>query len=94
MGRRLCLSKFVSGADLSSLGGQEVAVQTMRCLSAGCLLLITVLAVLLSCVLQIVLLGVCLSRRPGGEGEDLTLQPLPSYSLPSDNVIMTSVATR
>lgn len=91
------MSKFVSEADLSSLGRQKVAVQAMRCLSAGCLFLITVLAVLavlLSCVLQIVLLGVCLSRRPGGEGEDLTLQPLPSYSLPSDNVIMTSVATR
>jgi hypothetical protein len=50
---------------------------------------------------QIVLLGVCSSRRPGAaagltgsnDSDDLTLQPLPMYSVPSDNVVMTCVAT-
>jgi nuclear pore complex protein Nup155 len=48
-----------------------------------------------------VLLGVCISAGPGGGGgggggdayEALLLQPLPLYSLPSDNVIMTCVAS-
>lgn len=50
---------------------------------------------------QIVLLGVCPSRRPPGiptwgmgsssdaADGDITLQPLPMYTVPSDNVIMT-----
>jgi len=45
---------------------------------------------------QIVLLGVCCSRGPGGAGdecEELTLQPLPLYSVPADNVTMVSVAS-
>ncbi len=50
------------------------------------------------CWLQVVLLGVCTSSRPGtgaGAGaDDLTLQPLPSYCASSDGVVMTCVATR
>ena len=45
---------------------------------------------------QIVLLGVCPTRRtfPGSrDGGDITLQPLPMYTVASDNVVMTSVAT-
>lgn len=44
---------------------------------------------------EIVLLGVCCSRGAGGGGDDceeLTLQPLPLYSVPADNVTMVSVA--
>lgn len=47
---------------------------------------------------QIVLLGVCLAPGPGGEGvpssssEEVTLQPLPLYAAPSDNVTMCAVA--
>jgi nuclear pore complex protein Nup155 len=45
--------------------------------------------------LQIVMLGVCLGK--GGAGgsscDDLTLQPLPLYTVPSDNVIMTCIAS-
>ena len=46
---------------------------------------------------QVVLLGVTTGPGPaGGEPHaELTLQPLPAYSLPSDNVIMTcAVGTR
>jgi hypothetical protein len=48
----------------------------------------------LLCV-QIVLLGVCISPSPAGgdQYEQLSLQPMPLYSLPSDNVIMTCVAS-
>lgn len=47
------------------------------------------------CVLQIVLLGVCISPSPAGgdQYEQLSLQPMPLYSLPSDNVIMTCFAS-
>ncbi|GLC36182.1 hypothetical protein PLESTB_001371300 [Pleodorina starrii] len=47
---------------------------------------------------EVVLLGVCPSRRGGGGGggddsedvpEDILLQPLPLYSIPTDNVVMT-----
>ena len=44
---------------------------------------------------EIVLLGVCCSRGPGGSGdecEEVTLQPLPLYSVPADNVTMVTVA--
>jgi nuclear pore complex protein Nup155 len=45
---------------------------------------------------EIVLLGVCCSAGAGGTGDDdceeVTLQPLPLYSVPSDDVAMTSVA--
>lgn len=41
---------------------------------------------------QVVMLGVCPTRRAGGEG-DLTIQPLPLYAVPSDNVVMTCVAS-
>ena len=41
------------------------------------------------------MLGVCLGK--GGAGgsscDDLTLQPLPLYTVPSDNVIMTCIAS-
>lgn len=49
---------------------------------------------MLLCV-QIVLLGVCISPSPAGgdQYEQLSLQPMPLYSLPSDNVIMTCVAS-
>jgi nuclear pore complex protein Nup155 len=42
-----------------------------------------------------VLLGVCTSPAKGGGSdafEELSLQPMPLYSLPSDNVIMTCFA--
>ncbi|KAL4426022.1 hypothetical protein ABPG75_010038 [Micractinium tetrahymenae] len=45
---------------------------------------------------EIVLLGVCCSRGPGGTGdecEELALQPLPLYSVPADNVTMVCVAS-
>ncbi|PRW05942.1 nuclear pore complex Nup155 isoform B [Chlorella sorokiniana] len=45
---------------------------------------------------EIVLLGVCCSPGPSGSGdacEELTLQPLPLYSVPADNVTMVSVAS-
>ena len=45
---------------------------------------------------QIVLLGVCCSRGPGGGGDDceeVTLQPLPLYSVPADNVTMVTVSS-
>jgi nuclear pore complex protein Nup155 len=44
---------------------------------------------------QIVLLGVCISPSPAGgdQYEQLSLQPMPLYSLPSDNVIMTCFAS-
>lgn len=46
---------------------------------------------------QIVLLGVCPTRRnvtlPHTDSDEITLQPLPMYTVPSDNIIMTSVAT-
>lgn len=45
--------------------------------------------------LQIVLLGVCCSAGPGGSGdecEELSLQPLPLYSVPADGVTMVTVA--
>jgi nuclear pore complex protein Nup155 len=45
---------------------------------------------------QIVLLGVCTSPAKGGGSdayEELSLQPMPLYSLPSDNVIMTCFAS-
>ncbi|EFN51092.1 hypothetical protein CHLNCDRAFT_141404 [Chlorella variabilis] len=44
----------------------------------------------------IVLLGVCCSRGPGGGGDDceeVTLQPLPLYSVPADNVTMVTVSS-
>jgi nuclear pore complex protein Nup155 len=44
---------------------------------------------------EIVLLGVCCSAGPGGGGdavEELALQPLPLYSVPSDNVTVVCVA--
>ena len=45
---------------------------------------------------EIVLLGVCCSAGPSGvstdDREEITLQPLPMYSVPSDNVAMTSIA--
>lgn len=44
---------------------------------------------------QIVLLGVCTSPAKGGSSdayEQLSLQPMPLYSLPSDNVVMTCFA--
>ena len=46
---------------------------------------------------QIVLLGVCLAPGPGGDdgvpsSEEVTLQPLPLYAVPSDNVTMCAVA--
>lgn len=46
--------------------------------------------------LQIVLLGVCCSRGAGGNGdecEEVTLQPLPLYSVPADNVTMVTVSS-
>jgi len=46
---------------------------------------------------EIVLLGVCPTRRHAlasrDGSDDIALQPLPMYTVPSDNVIMTSVAT-
>eukprot|EP00879_Flechtneria_rotunda_P022745 GHRR01024022.1.p1 GENE.GHRR01024022.1~~GHRR01024022.1.p1 ORF type:complete len:934 (+),score=353.75 GHRR01024022.1:671-3472(+) len=49
----------------------------------------------LATTVEIVLLGVCTSPAKG-EGsdpyEELSLQPMPLYSIPSDNVIMTSFA--
>ena len=46
-------------------------------------------------LLQLVLLGVCVG--PGGASSDpqaeLTLQPLPLYSIPSDNVVLTCCAS-
>ena len=43
--------------------------------------------------LQIVLLGVCCAPGPGGEpAAEVTLQPLPLYSVPADNVTMVCVA--
>ncbi|KAJ9533501.1 hypothetical protein QJQ45_026553, partial [Haematococcus lacustris] len=48
---------------------------------------------------EVVLLGVCPGRRPPGppgsrpDPVGLTLQPLPLYSVPSDNVVMTRVVT-
>lgn len=44
---------------------------------------------------QIVLLGVCISSSPSGgdQYEQLSLQPMPLYSLPTDNVIMTCFAS-
>lgn len=44
---------------------------------------------------QIVLLGVCISPSPAGGDlyEQLSLQPMPLYSLPSDNVVMTCFAS-
>ena len=45
---------------------------------------------------QILLLGVCCSSGPSGKGgpyEEITLQPLPLYSVSSDNVPMVSVAS-
>jgi nuclear pore complex protein Nup155 len=50
----------------------------------------------LLCCGQIVLLGVCTSpAKAGGSDahEELSLQPMPLYSLPSDNVIMTCFAS-
>ncbi len=45
-------------------------------------------------VVQIVLLGVCMSPGANGDAADeLTLQPLPLYACSSDNVTMCSVAT-
>lgn len=41
------------------------------------------------------LLGVCCSRGPGGTGDEcdeLTLQPLPLYSVPADNVTIVCVS--
>lgn len=46
-------------------------------------------------LLQIVMLGVCTSPGKGGGSdpfEELTLQPMPLYTLPSDNTIMTCFA--
>ncbi len=47
----------------------------------------------LSC--QIVLLGVCISpgKRGGDAYEELSLQPMPLYATPSDNVVTTCVAS-
>eukprot|EP00873_Tetraselmis_striata_P006108 jgi/Tetstr1/426372/TSEL_016684.t1 len=45
---------------------------------------------------EIVLLGVCCSKGPGGAGDEwqeLSLQPLPLYTISSDNVVMTCVAS-
>ncbi|PSC67210.1 nuclear pore complex NUP155 [Micractinium conductrix] len=45
---------------------------------------------------EIVLLGVCCSRGAGGNGdecEEVTLQPLPLYSVPADNVTMVTVSS-
>ncbi|KAL4425159.1 hypothetical protein ABPG77_008264 [Micractinium sp. CCAP 211/92] len=45
---------------------------------------------------EIVLLGVCCSRGPGGAGDEcdeVTLQPLPLYSVPADNVTMVCVSS-
>lgn len=47
-------------------------------------------------LLQIVLLGVCTSPGKGGgtdQYEELSLQPMPLYTLPSDNTIMTCFAS-
>jgi nuclear pore complex protein Nup155 len=54
-----------------------------------------VLLLLLLLLAQIVLLGVCISPSPAGgdQYEQLSLQPMPLYSLPSDNVVMTCVAS-
>lgn len=42
---------------------------------------------------QVVLLGVCPARlsSSGGSG-DITLQPLPMYCVPTDNVVMSCVS--
>lgn len=43
--------------------------------------------------LQIVLLGVCCTAGQGGEPcSEVSLQPLPLYSVPTDNVTMVCVA--
>ena len=50
--------------------------------------------------MQIVLLGICPTRQAGGRtgspllgsDSDVALQPLPMYTVSSDNVVMTSVA--
>ena len=41
------------------------------------------------------MLGVCISPSPAGgdQYEQLSLQPMPLYSLPSDNVVMTCFAS-
>lgn len=49
----------------------------------------------LATTVEIVLLGVCTSPAKGGSSdayEQLSLQPMPLYSLPSDNVVMTCFA--
>ncbi len=46
-------------------------------------------------LLQIVLLGVACGPGPSGQGDahqELSLQPLPAFAVPSDNVIMTCAA--
>jgi len=50
---------------------------------------------LLCCVVQIVLLGVCTGPAKGAAAdayEELSLQPMPLYTLPSDNVMLTAFA--
>lgn len=79
-GMHACRSALLSStASLTHLHACAACVRAVRCVRA-----------------QIVLLGVCTGPSKGGGGdefEELSLQPMPLYSLPSDNVIMTCCAS-
>lgn len=100
-GRARRLWHHDKAAAMQWLTGWHQAEHMGRLACRRCKIADHVLLPLTACVrtfcrlLQIVLLGVACGPGPSGQGDahqELSLQPLPAFAVPSDNVIMTCAA--